>query len=106
MDLALDESKNDRAYVAHFRDRKRCSLCASATSARLARLYAHIAMPIEGLDAREELVVVPHVDEHLCVVLDALSSGVSGRGKHGERRVRLASEVAVRPTPNFEPNVR
>lgn len=31
-------------------------------------------MPIEGLDAREELVVVPHVDEHLCVVLDTLPS--------------------------------
>lgn len=29
-------------------------------------------MPIEGLDPSEELVVVPDVDEHLCVILDAL----------------------------------
>lgn len=29
-------------------------------------------MPVEGLDSREQLVIVPDVDEHLRVVLDTL----------------------------------
>ena len=33
-------------------------------------------MPIEGLDPREKLVVVPDIDQHLRVVLDALPSRV------------------------------
>lgn len=47
-------------------------------------------MPVKGLDAREELVVVPHVDEHLCVVLDALPSKriVAEGGEEARRDVR------------------
>lgn len=37
-------------------------------------VYAHVAMPIECLDSRQQLVVVPDVNEHLCVCLDALQS--------------------------------
>lgn len=29
-------------------------------------------MPIEGLDSREQLVIVPNIDQHLRVVLHAL----------------------------------
>lgn len=37
----------------------------------------HVAMPIEGLDPRQKLVVVAHIDQHLCVVLDALPTRVA-----------------------------
>lgn len=43
-----------------------------ATKSKIQPAYAHVAMPIEGLDPSEQFVVVPNVDEHLCVVLDAL----------------------------------
>ena len=40
-------------------------------------------VPVEGLDAAEQLLVVAAIDEHLCVVLYRL-------GEHGERaRVKL-----------------
>lgn len=51
--------------------------------------HSHVAMPIEGLDSREQLVVVPDVDKHLCVVLHALEShrGGGGRGADSGRRM-------------------
>lgn len=81
-----------------FERTRKCSSCTSETTDRLARLDAHVAMPIKGLDAREELVVVPHVDEDLCVVLDALPSKSVGprgasRGKEGTRGSRRETEA-------------
>ena len=62
-------------------------------------------MPIEGLDAGEELVVVAHDNEHLCVILDTLSSKRSKPGKGADVQ---ASEVAVRKNirPHIGPIVR
>lgn len=52
-------------------------------------------MPIEGLDPRQKLVVVPDIDQHLCVVLDALPIRVQEaetKGDIGEQAGTCGSE--------------
>ena len=49
-------------------------------------------MPIEGLDSREQLVIVPDVDEHLGIVLDTLQLFKSEEGNGASADDQIACE--------------
>lgn len=53
---------------------------------------SHVAMPIESLDSREKLVVVPDVDKHLRVVLHTLLTGNVQQAQH---RLAMMSASAM-----------
>lgn len=59
-------------------------------------------MPIEGLDSREQLVVVADVDEHLRVVLDALQLFRSEQGNGASAEYQIDVNGISKPGTSIQ----
>lgn len=74
---------------------------------------AGLALPVEGFDSTQQLLVVAAVDEHLRVVLDGLREDGQGAGVkllllsllqllRGHLRLRLVQKTPTAPTQQHE----
>ena len=46
--------------------------CSAGERGPWAKIHAHVAMSVERLDSGQQLMVVPHVDQNLAVILDRM----------------------------------